>query len=258
MIELIPVIKSDRNREINELEHVGYQFRSGKNKYIHVARISVTACEENSIGEKYWFEVRADQSDQRFFVVVLKENESGLNVENGCMYLSIYEIYEILHKMAVDTSQEKIIDVLNSERTKVLNVEYGEVNYSLKYFSHPLEKLQVEIPGTNIFVSHENIMVLLALIQDKSNYYWSSSSEENRMLYTDGIIRLFSCLITTKGHEILENKGWIYDGSDGVFSLVKPLVQEAKRKKIYYLTKEEYKNIMEARNPRNFVKDGGL
>ena len=68
---------------------------------------------------------------------------------------------------------------------------------------------------------------------------------DNNQDYINGIIRLLIALIvSSKGHDILENKGWYYDQKKEKFYYKDILNSEEKRKKKYYLTQEEYEVIM--------------
>ena len=243
MNNFIPLVNSDRLREINKYSRRGYVFRDGKDKFNYVRNVFVRnkkVDEGGSDGACYFFEVRNKQ-EPRFYITVT-ENE----LKESCIYLTMYEIYELLVEIAKKTSLETVTKMLTSKRDKVWYMYYTALEFELKYFSETIPSDMLQIPDSNVKIRYENFFLLIAMIQEKSNYYWSNSTEENNRLYTNGIIRLLVCLINTKGNYLLEKHKWKYNVIKDKYEMIPNAKKEDYK---YYLTRDEYKTIMEVRNP---------
>lgn len=234
MNNFVPLLRSDRLREIMEYNKRGYVFRLGEDRFKYVRNISVY----NLNNQKYDFEVRVSQDEPRFYIV--SENN---NIKENCIYLTIYEIYLILVEMAKKLSIDEVTRILKSKRSSKISIEYTGLKFQLNFFSYGLLMGGVKIPESNIEITYENFLILLALIQDKSNYYWSISNYENKKNYTDGILRLLITLINIEGSEILESHKWYYNKDKKIYEQPKEKYEFK-----YYLTEEEFNSIMEVKS----------
>lgn len=235
MNNFIPLLRADRLREINEYANREYIFRLGQNKYNHVGNFIVT----NNIATdstKYYFEARTNQKEPRFYLTV--KDDTGL--KECCIYLKLFDIYILLYELCKKVPKEKVTEILLSERNMIWRVNYTRLNFEMKFFSAEIPDEYMRIPESNIKISYQNLFCIIALIQDKSNYFWSISTEENKNNYTDGIIRLLVCLINTEENSILESHMWKYISKLNRYEL---RTDDYNYK--YYLTLDEYENIME-------------
>jgi hypothetical protein len=252
MKTLIPLVKSDRLREIVSYKSKGYIFRVREDKYTYIRKITI-----NLKGKTYSFELRDNQADTRFYICL----------EDSCIYLTLPELYEILREITKKLGYKRVCNILTSERNKIGSINYMGLEFEVDFFSKPIPKGTILLPESNLEISYEYLFLLISLIQDKSNYLWVLSSEDNRK-YVDGILRLFVCLLSSKDNKVLEKLGWFYDATANgyIFDELKkvndPIVtKDVNDKEIrikYYLTEEQFKDIIKMRNPSNFVNDGGI
>lgn len=234
MNNFVPLLRSDRLREIIEYNKRGYVFRLGEDRFKYVRNISVC----NAYNYEYSFEVRVSQDEPRFYIVSKKDNK-----KESCIYLTIYEIYLILVEISKVLSIDEVARILKNKRDSKLVIDYTGLKFQLNFFSSDIPVGKVKIPESNIEITYENFLLLLALIQDKSNYYWSISTFENKEKYTNGILRLLITLISIKGSETLESHKWYYNEHKEIYE--KP---KEKYEFKYYLTQKEFESIMEAKS----------
>lgn len=255
MRNFIPLIRADRLREINEYKSRGYVFRDRQDKYLFVRKLLVTNYSLNNdnldvndrvnINDKveFGFQVRNDHKEPRFFIV--NEHDNQIQI---CVYLTIYEIYELLLKISRDTSTDEIINCLQSPRAEKWYFQYSGLEFDLSFYNDiPLHNRNILIPSTDTEISFKYLLILIILIQEKSNYFWRASKKKNANNYINGLIRMLCGLISTQGHKTLTKHGWIYDIQAQKYLL--PTDYTGKYDKKYYLTPREFKNIMEVRNP---------
>jgi hypothetical protein len=239
MKNFFPLLRSDRLREMIAYDKRGYVFRLGKDKFNYVRNILVANIKEDEMDKRnevcYFFEVRTNQKEPRFYITKINKKQ-----KESCIYLTIYEIYLLFLKLSQILSIETVTKILNSDCDKLWYIYYTGLEFELKYFNQSIPEGSIRIPESNIEITYENLFILLALIQDKSNYYWSISSKENEKLYTNGILRLLICLLNTKSNSILDSHKWQYNE---LISKHELLTDDYKYK--YYLTQDEYDNIME-------------
>jgi len=195
MKTLIPLIKSDRLREMNLYKSKEYSFRSGEDKYIYLRKINIIINRN-----KYYFQIRDNQYELKFFI----------SVEDSCIYLTIMEIYDLLKKISDNIGAKKIAKILVGDRKKTAKIDYMGLEFEVMFFTSSIPKGKVLLPESNVEISYEYLFLLIAIIQDKSNYLWRLSNTDNNK-YLDGILRLFACLISTKQNKILEDIGWYYN-----------------------------------------------
>jgi hypothetical protein len=250
METLIPLIKSDRLREIILYKSKDYSFRLGENKYIYLSKINIKINKNN-----YCFQIRDNQSEQKFFI----------SINDSCIYLTVMEIYDLLKRICDDIGTKRIKNILMGKRNKIAKIDYLGLPFEVLFFTSSIPKGKLFLPESNIKINYEYLFLLIALIQDKSNYLWKLSNVDNG-IYINGILRLLTCFISTKQNEILKKYGWDYNLSNeryyfNIKKLSKPITTKDKKgndiKIKYYLTQEQYEDIMNLRNPSNFVNDGG-
>lgn len=246
----IPLVKSDRLREINSYKNKDYTFRLGENKFIYIRNIKVLLNKK-----EYFFQVRDNQAEQKFYI----------SINNSCAYLSLIEIYNLLRELRDKIGSKRIRNILLGDRNKIIKLFYMGLQFDVKFFSKSIPKGKILLPESNIEINYEYLFLLIALIQDKSNYYWMLSDTTNNK-YIDGVLRLFACLISTRDIKFLEKLGWYYDVINDKYyfseniskvSITTKTIKGNIIKIKYYLTDIQFKNIMRIRNPSNFVDDGG-
>lgn len=244
MYTFVPLIKAERELEIKSYESIGVGFND-KNQYklLETIRIyDIDGCE--------WpleFEVRVSFRDVRFYII---KNDS-------CIYLSINEIYNLLYDMNLN-SDEDITDKLVAFYS---NKEEYEFIYSENAYKFPKspsfeDKYKVQIPYSDLYISYTELFILIFLIQEKSNYYWSISDKE--VTYINGIIYLMITLLkSNQENNFLKKLGWNYSSDDNKFkdnvlsypdkNEVSDVEYKKKRSIVdrkYYLTEEEMKSIL--------------
>lgn len=246
MINFVPLIRADRRREINAYKSKGYIFRGTELSYCFTRNITVSNLsiyskgKDTPIERQYHFQVR-QINEPKFYVLVDSDDQYQC-----CLYLSIYEIYEILLQFANKMTPLTVVEYLMSDRSQKWYFQYTSLEFEINFYSEaPNSEIQL-VPGSNVTLSYENLLILIIMIQEKSNYLWGISKEEGKEKYTDGIIRLLCCLISTSGNEILEKHGWMFLTNEGKYHLNLEKTYPLKKS---YLTQQEYKNIMEVRNP---------
>jgi hypothetical protein len=253
MVTLIPLIKSDRQREIILHKSKGYTFRTGENNYIYIRNICVYI--DN---KRYEFQMRANQSEQKFYFYI----------EHSCIYLTIIEIYRMLKKISSKIGIRRVVEILQSERSEIAKIDYMGLGFDVKFFNLHIPKGKILLPESNLEINYEYLFLLIALIQDKSNYLWKLSTSANDK-YVDGILRLFSCLISTKKNKVLKELGWDYNTFNKEYYINNENIMLNDKnstiningkitKTKYYLTQIDFEDIINFRNPSNFVNDGGL
>jgi hypothetical protein len=255
MNTFIPLVRNDRLREINIYKSKGYYFKLGEDKYIYSSKIDVKID-----GVVYCFQIRDNQSELRFYICV----------DDACMYLTLPEIYDLLAQICEKVDTRIVKSILMGKRERIAKLCYTGLEFDVNFFSKPIPQGKILIHGSNIEIEYKYLFLLIALIQDKSNYLWMLSNQANKK-YKNGILRLYTCLISTKENKLLEKLGWGFDlrkdkyyfMSEEEFNKVEePIFTKDVRGRNtrikYYLTQKQYKDIIEDRNPSNFVNDGGL
>lgn len=227
MNDFISTIRTDRLRQIEQYREKGYLIDK---KFRLVDKIEVKHEEQ-----LFCFGVQASGRDVYFYLI-----DDGENA-----YYSISEIYELLWKMAniegVSYVQNLLNDlIISEEKGKFI---YKKIEYETKKSITVSRNGSVEVFDGSKKVDYQKLFILITLVQEKSNALFARG--DNNQDYINGIIRLLIALIvSSKGHDILENKGWYYDQEKEKFYYKDILNSEEKRKKKYYLTQEEYEVIM--------------
>ena len=117
---------------------------------------------------------------------------------------------------------------------------------SQKYTVHKLPEdipdESVKILDSDITISVKELILLIYLIQDKSNYFESLGKEKK---YINGLVRLLNVLLRCNEYNtVLETLGWIFNAEQGKFELQKENLVGARNKKRYYLTASEERIIL--------------
>jgi len=242
MINLLPLLHSDKEREMKTYSDKGYCFREGKNQYQYINLIRVIVSKD----EQYVIQIRYYNNEPRFYLTQFETYS----------YLSIEEIYQVLLEWSKDGNNDVVKKILGSDCDTELEVLYVGVAYSLHFFNEGIPDSRVALPHTQLTVPIRLLFILIALIQEKSNYFWLNSTEANRK-YINGFIRFLYCLTFTKDHPYFKSMGWKYNSSTQMYSKMpdaeyKDIKKRASTKSKdgkdisvrYYLTEKEQKTIM--------------
>lgn len=219
MVTFFPSCRTDVQREMARLRNEGYLFNP--NKYLLIDKILI-----NDLKGSEYIEVKVNNSDVRFYLTVF----------GTTMYLSIEDIYKCLIE---NDNKSLLTRVLQSKRTKEVKFIYRDVNYKFHHFSDEIIdaidgiKVYLEKIDGEIYLS--DLLILLSLIQDKSDYLFRKDEK-----YQSGIYRLIYALLFKKKSTILIEKGWIFNGES--YDLDKSKANSSKHS--YYLTKTELTDII--------------
>lgn len=237
MYTFVPTIREDRRAEINTLKSNKIDFIR-ENDYKLVERIFI-------IKEDYRFEfeVRVDFREVRFYIIK----------NNSCIYLSLYEIYLLLNDIYLNSD----IDI-SEELKKIYANSKEKFIYKIKEYEFPKSSLiesqyQIRIPNSNLEISYTELLLLIFLIQEKSNYLCSLSKD--MCIYKNGIINMILTLLNCREeNEHLKELGWYYSVDknkyikNNITYLNKNDEKYEERRKIvdrkYYLTESEMKSIL--------------
>lgn len=237
MFTFIPDIREDRRNEINTYKSNGIEFIR-ENDYKLVERICISKnlnC--------YNFEVRVDFKEVRFYIIK----------SDSCIYLSLYEIYSLLNDIYIYSD----IDIIE-ELKKIYDNSKGKFICKNKEYEFPEcsiieNQYQIRIPNSNLEISYTELLLLVFLIQEKSNYLCSIS--EDMYIYKNGIINMMITLLNYHDDNThLKELGWYYSKQENRYMenqlryLKKSDEKYKERKKIadrkYYLTQSEMKSIL--------------
>lgn len=237
MFTFIPTIREVRRNEINKYKSDGIDFIR-ENDYKLVDKIFIS--KSNNC---YNFEVRVDFKEVRFYIIK----------SNSCIYLSLYEIYTLLNYIFLNSD----IDI-TEELRKVYDDSKEIFTCSKKDYEFPdcsviENQYQIRIPNSNLKISYTELLLLIFLIQEKSNYLCSIS--EDMYIYKNGIINMMIALLKCQADSTYLNKlGWYYSKQENKYMenqlkyLNKSDENYKDRKKLadrkYYLTLSEMESIL--------------
>lgn len=237
MFTFIPDIRENRRNEINNYKSNGIEFIR-ENDYKLVERICIL---KNL--KCYNFEVRVDFKEVRFYIIK----------SNSCIYLSLYEIYILLNDIYINSDidiTEELKKIYDNSKEKFIcnNKEYEFPECSIIE-----NQYQIRIPNSNLEISYTELLLLIFLIQEKSNYLCSIS--EDMYIYKNGIINMMITLLDCHDENTyLKELGWYYLEQKNKYMenqlryLKKSDEKYEERKKIadrkYYLTQSEMKSIL--------------
>lgn len=240
MFTFVQNIRKERNEEMAEYESKGIDFII-RNHYKLLRKISI-----NKEGSIFDYEIRVDFKDVRFYIIK----------NNSCIYLSIYEIYELLNNINANFD----IDIVDELKSFYNNTDKDEFEYSGKKYTFPRSpsfegKYNIKIPYSNTIISCTELFILIFLVQEKSNYLWSISKET--VTYKNGIIYLMIVLLSCKeDNNLLNELGWFYSSEENKYIENKLSNSdegdeefEMKKRKVerkYYLTEIEMNSILKA------------
>ena len=248
MKNFIPVVRTDRLREMQSYDAKSYSFLDRK-QYRMLEKIDTL-----QEGYQFTFGVEVTQNDVYFYIIHDSAN----------LYLSIEELYQLLVDMSADQGKDFVQNMLKKQLTihirtarkqqdpdgkkVVLNLEkfrYRNLQYDIRRTVVSNQDGKLTVPNVSLQITYHELWMLLNLIQEKSNALFARNVESKR--YVDGIFRLFVVLLwLEKDHPLLQELGWQYDTQLGRFAFheipEKKKTPRGRRK--YYLTKEEYKNIL--------------
>ena len=227
MADFLTTLRTDRIREISCYKRKGYMF-SKNNDYIMIRRISL---EDTEIS------VQVSANDYYFYLIGSDQNA----------YYSVYELYSLLHLMAVKEGKGYVNSLLQKQidSAEKGQLRYEDIDYEMKKSVIPDRNEKIVVKDGSEQVDYKTLFILLNLIQEKSNSLFGSS-EENKD-YKNGIIRLLITLIDVeKNNQILKEKGWVYYEEEKKFKYDEKIVKYKNDEKFkkYYLTKGEKDSIM--------------
>lgn len=237
MYDFIQTIRDDRKKEIATHKHNSIQFIR-ENDYKLVDKISILKNNTN-----FTYEVRVDFREVRFYII-----KSG-----SCLYLSIYEIYTLLNDIYINSDidiTEELNRVYDISRDKFI---YKNNEYEFPKCSNIENQYQIRIANSNLTISYTELLILIFLIQEKSNYLCSISDE--MIIYKNGLINLFITLLNCRKDNVFLNEiGWSYNPGENKYveNTLRYLDKEdenyEKRRETvdrkYYLTEAEMKSIL--------------
>lgn len=220
-------IRELRDSEMKQYEAKGYRVPN-KADYIltDVIRIAVDRAE-------YTFGIRVNINEVYFYILQ----------EGSQIYLTIYDIYLLLWELVYSKGKSYPVEALGfymkSDEETVFS--YKGKDYAV----HKLPDLpedEVELLDSDTRISVRELVLLIYLIQDKSNFFEGLSSGK---VYLDGLVRLLRALLLCNApNTTLETLGWIFDPGAGKFQLRKEKLVGQRNKKRYYLTEAEEKLIL--------------
>ena len=243
MENFIPAIRTDRLREMKGYDERNYSFID-RASYRIIEKIQTL-----QEGCEAFFGVEATQNDVYFYLI---DNQANT-------YLSIYEIYQLLLEISRREGTQFVVNALKKQlRLKIRRspdpkkkeewlhqqeFEYRGIRYHIRETVDPGRCGEIEIPDMDFKISYRKLLVLINLIQEKSNALFLRGRQNKK--YADGILRLFVVLLS-KHEEIplLTGLGWRYDAGSDQFLFQPPGAENERNKRKYYLTKQEFDTIM--------------
>lgn len=184
MKEFIAVIKYCRNKEITEYKNKSYVI---SNTFKCYRKFTVLYDDTN-----YEFGVACEYLEMKFYII----KKDSVSLGDTPYYYSISEIVNILYNQ---NEIEIIKKILNQKRNINHQLKYDGVSFNFSFYN--LNKYIKKISKETI-----QLIILISLIQDKSNIYFGKNKE-----YHEGIIRLIYVLLCRKeSHELLSIKGWTF------------------------------------------------
>lgn len=231
MEDFISSIRTDRKREIAKYKSMGYTVSSN---YICISSITVF-CKH----EEYSYNVQADKREIKFFI----------SDKNANIYLSVFEIYELIYSMAPmyqNMFKMALKKYLINDTDKECYFIYKGVRYSLSNCAD-VTKGMVYMNSTGLYIESSKIYFLIQLIQEKSNSLFERSKKEDNKAYINGLFRLFHALLVSSGdNDILKSKGWKWSSTDMHYMQEEEEQKDTSEgwKGKYYLTDKEYKLIL--------------
>lgn len=193
MYTFVPTIRENRRNEINIHKLNGIDFVR-ENDYKLVERIFIL---KDNI--RFDFEVRVDFREVRFYII---KNYS-------CIYLTLYEIYLLLNDIYINSDIDVSVELKKIYDNAKEKFICKNKEYEFPKSSFIENQYKIRIPNSNLEISYTELLLLIFLIQEKSNYLCSIS--EDMYIYKNGIINMMITLLNCrKKTTCLRELGWNY------------------------------------------------
>jgi len=221
-------VRKLREKEMQQYENKGYTILNKAN-YVFNDTINIEMDKEI-----FSFGIRVNINEVYFYIL-----HGGSQI-----YLTIYEIYILLWNLLFEKNKECIFDAFTYYKRSKKEVDfiYRGQKYSVHKLPDNIPNDSVEVMDSDISISIKELILLIYLIQDKSNYFEGLSKEKK---YTNGLIRLLNALLKcNNANSFLETLGWVFDANLGRYVLQKEKLVGERNRKRYYLTTAEERIIL--------------
>lgn len=220
-------VRALRELEIKQYEAKGYRVPNKASYLLNdVIRIAMDQ-------KEYCFGIRVNINEVYFYIWQ----------ESAQIYLTIYDIYLHLWELVCSEGMSGLIDALDfyMRSDETVDFTYKGRGYAIHKLPD-LPEQEVRLLDSDIRISIRELMLLIYLIQDKSNYLEGLSKGK---AYINGLVRLLKALLKcSASNPVLESLGWIYNPGLGRFELKKERLVGERNKKRYYLTAAEERRIL--------------
>ena len=221
-------VREARNAEMERYEKKGYLI-DNRATYVMNDKIEI---EINR--ERYQFGIRVNINEVYFYILH----------DGSQIYLMIQDIYLLLWELAVKRGKTCIVELLSFyvKNNETIDFSYRGKKYTVHRLPDNIPDETVKILDSEVSISVKELILLIYLIQDKSNYFERLSESKK---YIDGLIRMLSVLLLCKGVDnVLESLGWKYDKVAEHYVLKEEALVGERNKKRYYLTNAEERLIL--------------
>lgn len=227
MKNFIPVMRSNRLLEMKYYLDKGYIIQDKKH-YIMLETVSI-----EYMREKYHLGVQVTQDEFYFFI---KKN-------NANIYLSIYEIYELIYEIN-KKDNGYFVDRLRKQLNQKQSIRSEFICRELIYkIASPVDislEIKVNVPQSGIQISNKELLLLILFIQEKSSSLFRRSTGIKKK-FVNGILRLYLILFNDiKDDELLTSLGWKWDEQTKKYFFHRNEEGKGREKYKYYLTGAEY------------------